>query len=254
MSFDVAAGAYDKFMGRYSQPLARVFADGADPPDGGRVLDVGCGTGALTAVLVERFGEQAVTGIDPSASFVAGTANRFPGADIRQGAAEHLPFADDEFDAALAELVVHFMVDPAAGVGEMVRVTRPGGVVALCVWDFAGGRAPQSTFFRALSSVVPGVDDETGRAGAAAGDLAGLLTAAGCGDVTAGEATVEVTYDTFQDWWLPYTLGVAPAGRQLAALADADRARVRKLCRARTPVAPFTVAATAWTARGVVAG
>src|SRR6478609_1938776 len=180
MSFDVAAEAYDRFMGRYSRPLAELFVESARLPPDGRALDVGCGPGALTEQLAARFGETEVAGVDPSESFVAAAAARHPWADIRHGVAEHLPFDDDTFDATLAELVVHFMTDAAAGAREMVRVTRAGGVVAACVWDFAGGRAPQTLFFTALGAVVAGIDDETNRVGARSGDLGALLTEAGC--------------------------------------------------------------------------
>src|SRR6478752_4106568 len=162
MSFDVAAEAYDSFMGRYSRPLAALFADSARLPRAGRALDVGCGPGALTEELARRFGETEVAGVDPSESFVAAAMARHPWADIRHGFAEQLPFDDEIFDATLAELVVHFMTDAATGVREMVRVTRPGGVVAACVWDFAGDRAPQSIFYSALGHVVSGVEDESG--------------------------------------------------------------------------------------------
>ena len=174
MTFDVAADAYDGFMGRFSVPLADLFVDFAQLPLSGRALDVGCGTGALTAVLASRFGPTEVAAVDPSASFVSAIAERFPWVDVRHGHAEDLPFEDDAFTAVMAELVVHFMVDASAGAKEMVRVTRPGGVVAVCVWDFAGGRAPQSTFFRGFADAVEGVDDESDRIGARAGDLAGL--------------------------------------------------------------------------------
>jgi SAM-dependent methyltransferase len=252
MSFDVAAEAYDRFMGRYSAPLASVFADFAGVPAPGRALDVGCGPGALMAVLSARLGQDEVAGVDPSESFVAAARARFPWADIRHGTAEALPFDDHAFDAVLAELVVHFMTDAAAGAREMVRVARPGAVVAACVWDFAGDRAPQSFFFRALGSVVPGIDDETDRVGARAGDLGALLENAGCSDVTESELSVEVAYGSFEDWWEPYTLGVSPAGKQLAALDEEDRERVRQRCLDLFPPAPFTVAATAWGARGIV--
>jgi SAM-dependent methyltransferase len=250
MSFDVAAEAYDSFMGRYSQPLAALFLESARLPPAGRALDVGCGPGALIAQLAARFGETEVAGVDPSASFVAAAAARHPWADIRHGIAENLPFDDEAFDATLAELVVHFMTDAAAGVREMARVTRPGGVVAACVWDFAGGRAPQSLFFAALGSVVAGIDDESHRVGARSGDLGALLRDAGCRDVEETELTVDVAYDSFADWWTPYTLGVSPAGKQLAALADLERDEVMARCRDLLPEAPFTITATAWSARG----
>lgn len=252
MSFDVAAEAYDRFMGRYSSPLAELFADFAQLPPSGRALDVGCGPGALLAVLSSRFPPDQVAGVDPSESFLSAARQRFPWADLRHGTAEELPFDDDTFDATLAELVVHFMTDAAAGVHEMTRVTRPGGTVAACVWDFGGRRAPQSNFFAALTSVAPGIDDETGRAGARQGDLVSLLREAGCADVEESELQVSVDYADFDEWWGPYTLGVAPAGKQLAALSDADRERVRDRCRELLPSGPFTVTATAWAARGLV--
>ena len=138
MTFDVTAAAYAAFMGRWSQPLALGFADLAGVRGGQRALDVGCGPGALTEQLVARLGSAAVAAIDPSASFVAATRERFPDVDARSGSAEELPFADDAFDLALAQLVVHFMADPVRGLAEMARVTRPGGLVAACVWDHGG--------------------------------------------------------------------------------------------------------------------
>lgn len=250
MSFDVAAEAYDSFMGRYSRPLAALLVESARAPLEGRPLDVGCGPGALTEQLAARYGETEVAGVDPSESFVAAAAARHPWADIRHGFAENLPFDDDVFDATLAALVVHFMTDAAAGVREMVRVTRPGGVIAACVWDFAGRRAPQSVFFAALGAVVSGIDDESNRVGARAGDLGALLRDAGCTAIEESELTVESDYATFDEWWTPYTLGVSPAGQQLAALPDLERVEVRQRCRELLPAAPFTIAATAWSARG----
>ncbi len=142
MTFNVAADAYGKFMGQYSEPLAVPFADAAGVRAGQRALDVGCGPGALTAQLVERLGADAVSAIDPSPPFVAAMRERFPAVDVHAGVAEMLPFPDDDFDLALAQLVVHFMDDPVAGLREMARVTRPGGSIAACVWDHAGGGGP----------------------------------------------------------------------------------------------------------------
>ncbi len=139
MSFAVPAEAYDAFMGRYSMQLASGFAAFAGIEPGHRVLDVGCGPGALVAELVRRLGANAVAAADPSEPFVTAARQRHPGVDIRLAAAEELPFPDNAFDAALAQLVVHFMTDAVAGVAEMARVTRPDGVVAACVWN---GRQP----------------------------------------------------------------------------------------------------------------
>ncbi len=146
-TFNVAAEVYDRFMGRYSTLLAPQMADFGGVAAGQRVVDVGCGPGALIAELVPRVGESSVSAVDPSPPFVAAARARFPGVMVEEAPAEALPFADDDFDAALAQLVVHFMADPVAGLREMARVTRPGGVVAACVWDLAGGRAPLSLFW-----------------------------------------------------------------------------------------------------------
>ena len=154
--FEVAAEKYDRFMGRYSMPLAPKLVELAGIAPGQRVLDVGCGPGALTTALAERVGAENVSAVDPSAPFVAAARERNPGADVREAAAEQLPFGDDDFDAALAQLVVHFMADPRQGIREMARVTRPGGVVAASVWDHGGGRGPLSPFWAAARRFDPG--------------------------------------------------------------------------------------------------
>ena len=129
VSFDVDGEAYDRFMGRYSRPLAARFADWLGPRPGQRVLDVGCGPGALTEHLVALVGAAQVAAIDPSEPFVVACRSRHPGVDVRLGAAETCPFDDDTFDVTAACLVVHFMSDPVAGLAEMKRVTRTGGWV-----------------------------------------------------------------------------------------------------------------------------
>ena len=119
MSFSVGAEAYDRFMGRYSAPLAAELANFAGITVGLRVLDVGCGPGALTAELVRRLGPDAVAAVDPSESFVAAARQRQPGVNVQRAAAERLPFGDRAFDAALAQLVVHFMAEPVVGLREV---------------------------------------------------------------------------------------------------------------------------------------
>ena len=160
VSFEVSADSYLRFMGKYSEPLAGQFADLAGIHAGLRVLDVGCGPGALTAELARRTGPDAVRAVEPSASFAAAARQRLPGVDIQQSAAEQLPFPDRAFDAALAQLVVHFMTDPVLGLREMGRVTRPGGIVGACVWDHAGGRGPLAAFWQAVQQLDPAADDE----------------------------------------------------------------------------------------------
>jgi SAM-dependent methyltransferase len=251
VSFFRAADAYDRFMGRYSAQLSAPLADLAGIGGGQRVLDVGCGPGALTAELVARVGPESVVAVDPSEPFVVAARERNPGIDVRQATAEELPFADDEFDAALAQLVVHFMADPVAGIREMARVTRAGGIVAACVWDHAGGEGPLSAFFRAAREFDPDAVDEGERAGTREGHLAELFATAGLRDVEASALTVRLEHQTFEDWWEPYTLGVGPAGAYVARLSDARRAELRETCRRALPEPPFVLRATAWAARGV---
>ena len=250
MSFDVGADAYMRFMGRYSEPLAVRFADLAGIRGGQRVLDVGCGPGALTAELVSRAGPDAVSAVEPSASFVAAARERLPEVEIRQSAAEQLPFPDGAFDAAMAQLVVHFMADPVGGLREMRRVTRPGGVVSACVWDHAGGRGPLTVFWRAVRVLDPSADDESGLAGVREGHLARLFAQAGLAEAQVTTLTVRVRRASFELWWEPFTLGVGPAGVYVAGLEPARRDELRERCRAHLPAAPFVLTAYAWTARG----
>jgi SAM-dependent methyltransferase len=250
VSFDVAADSYDRFMGRYSEPLAPRFADFAGVEPGQRAVDVGCGPGALTAELVGRLGAEAVAAVDPSEPFVAAARERHPGVDVRRAAAEELPFPDAGFDVALAQLVVHFMTDPIAGLREMARVTRPGGRVAACVWDHGGGRGPLSLFWTAARQVDSGVADESKLPGAREGHLAELFAAAGLHDVKDTELAVRKEYASFDEWWEPFTLGVGPAGAYAARLDDVRRDELKERLRHLAPAPPFTFDAFAWAALG----
>src|SRR5262245_41064626 len=249
MSFAVAAGAYDRFMGRYSSPLAPLFADFAGVLDGQTVLDVGCGPGALVEELVARVGARAVTAVDPSEPFVSAIEERYPGVTVRLAPAEELPFEDASFDATLAQLVVHFMRDPVAGLREMARVTREGGVVAASVWDHGGGHGPLSLYWEVVREVDPGARDESDLAGAREGNLTALFEQAGVREVEETALTVSVEHPTFEEWWEPYTLGVGPAGAYVAGLDPEHRAELRESCRARLPEPPFVIESRAWSAR-----
>ncbi len=252
MTFIVAADAYDRFMGRYSVLLAPRFADFAGVVAGQRVLDVGCGPGALTAELVERLGPESVSAVDPSEPFVAAARERHPGVSVQQAAAEQLPFDDREYDTALAQLVVHFMADPVAGLREMARVTRTDGVVAACVWDHGGGNGPLSVFWEAAHEIDPDVADESKLAGAREGHLAELFEAAGLREIEESVLSADLEHSSFEEWWEPFTLGVGPAGSYVAGLDEERQVRLRERCRELLPAAPFVPSARAWAARGSV--
>lgn len=253
MSFNVAADAYDRFMGRYSRHLAAQMADLADVAAGQRALDVGCGPGALTTELVTRLGASSVAAVDPSASFVEAARERIPGVDVRLASAGDLPFANATFDAALAQLVVHFMPDPVAGLREMSRVTRSGGTVAACVWDHAGGEGPLGAFWDAVRELDPSAHDESDLPGARRGHLQELFKAAGLQHVVESSVFSRVEHPTFEDWWEPFTGGVGPAGAYVATLDEPARTALRDRCSAILGPAPFVITARAWAARGTVA-
>ncbi len=251
MSFAVGADVYDRFMGRYSVPLAPRFADFAAVGTGQRVLDVGCGPGALTAELVSRLGPAAVSAVDPSEPFVEAARDRHPGVAVQRASAEQLPFGNRTFDAALAQLVVHFMTHPVVGLREMARVTREDGVVAACVWDHAGGHGPLSPFWDAARELDPDVEGESQLAGAREGHLGRLFQAAELHEIEESALSVSVEHPSFEEWWEPFTLGVGPAGGYAAGLDAKRQAQLRERCREMLPAPPFTLTALAWAARGL---
>lgn len=253
MGFDVAAEHYDRFMGRYAVRLSAPMADLMRLASGLSVLDVGCGTGALTGEMVARLGAAAVSAVDTSASFVDAVLSRYPAVAAQVAPAEDLPFADDMFDACGAQLVLHLVRDARAASGEMVRVTRPGGTVAACVWDFTtDDDGPLAPFWRAVHALDPQAPGEANLPGVRQGGLVALLRDAGLEQVEQSVLTAQVRHAGFGVWWQPFTLGVGPAGAYLRAADERARQRLRDACRALLPDGPFTTTAHAWAARGVV--
>lgn len=252
--FDVAADSYVRFMGRFSALLSAPFADvglaGVDPA--GRVLDVGCGPGVLTLELVKRHGETNVSAVDPVEGFVRAAAAAYPAADVRVASAEHLPYPDDTFVASLAQLVVHFMSDPVAGLAEMGRVTVPGGRVSACVWDNAGGNGALSAFWRVVHRCDPAAAGEAARPGSWEGDLTRMFTEAGLREVEETLLTVSREFATFEEWWEPFTLGVGPAGVYVQSLNRIERAGLEAALREDLGAGPLTIHASAWTATALV--
>jgi SAM-dependent methyltransferase len=225
-SFLAGGSSYDSFMGRYSLPLASVFADAVGVRSG-TALDVGCGPGALTGVLADRLGAEAVSACDPSPPFAQECARRHPGVVVRAGRAEALPFDADSFDSVLAQLVLHFVTDPGEAAAEFRRVARPGGVVAACVWDFHDGMEMLRTFWDAALALDPGAPDEArqlrfGREG----EIAELFAAAGLDDVTETTLQVSSTYVDYDELWDGFLAGIGPAGSYCVSLPAAGQSRL----------------------------
>ncbi len=254
MAFNVPADSYDRLMGRYSVQLVPQMLELAGVRAGQAALDVGSGPGALTTGLVGALGADHVVAVDPSAPFVAANRQRNPGVEVHQGSAEELPFDSERFDVALAQLVVHFMSDPVAGLREMARVVRPGGVVAACVWDHGGGRSPVAGFWHVARTLDPAVHDESDFNGAREGHLATLFNAAGLDDLQDAVLSAALDYDDFDTWWEPFTFGVGPVGEYLASRDERGRDALRDGCRELLGPPPFTVSAEAWAVRGVTVG
>jgi SAM-dependent methyltransferase len=256
VSFVVSADAYDRFVGRYSYGLCDALAQAAGLTAESFVLDVGAGTGAGTRRLVELVGPEHVAAVDPSEPFVEALRARFPGLDVRTASAEALPFEGDTFDAALAQLVVNFMADPAAGVEEMRRVTRSGGVVAACVWDYPGEMTLLRAFWDAAAELdadgVDAVDERTRMRFARQGELADFWRQVGLREVEEGEIVVAAEYEGFDDLWDPFTKGVGPAGRYATSLDDERRDALNAEYRRRlsVPDGGFQLSARGWYAVG----
>jgi len=256
-TFRASADAYDRHVGRYGASLAAALIEFAGIEPGMRALDVGCGPGALTAVLAERLGEANVRAADPSEPFAQACSTRLPGVEVVVAAAEALPFADNTFDVTLSQLVINFMSDPEAGVREMARVTRRDGVVASCVWDYAGEMTLLRAFWDAARDIEPEraaiADEGVVMRWCGDGELAELWRGAGLREVRFGQIVARASYKNFEDLWAPLTTGVAPSGAFTKSLDDEGRAALHDAYRSRLGVGeePFELTARAWAVAGI---
>jgi SAM-dependent methyltransferase len=252
--------AYERHVGRYGKELAAEMIRVAGVRRGHQALDVGCGPGALAAALVEQLGGEKVAAVDPSEKFVDVCRVRAPGADVRVGVAESLPFPDGRFDAVLAQLVVDGMVDARKGVAEMRRVARPGAVLGACVWDFDGGMTLLNTVWDAALAL----DADRARSFGAGkrqpfsrpGELEELWRATGLEEVELGTVVVGADYADLDDLWYPFAAGVGGLGRFVGSLDEAGRAALKRDVGRRlgSPEGPFRLTARAWYVRGLASG
>jgi ubiquinone/menaquinone biosynthesis C-methylase UbiE len=252
-----AAEAYDRHVGRYGSQLASGLIEIAGVRRGVVVLDVGCGPGPLTAAVADVVGAQNVAAIDPSEPFVQACRRRVPGADVRVGTGEQLPFADAQFDVVLAQLVVQLMDDPVAGIREMVRVARPGGIVAALVWDSTTMPLLRS-FWDAALAVAPdvaGAIDDARRVGYARPDvLADLWQTSGLLEIETGALLVHADYDSYDDLFEPFTTGTGHSGTCYGSLDNHHQQQLREEAHRQlgAPSEPFRLTARAWSVRGRV--
>jgi SAM-dependent methyltransferase len=241
MAFRVDGDDYDKFMGRYSTVLAPVFADVAGVRSGMRVLDVGAGTGALTAELVAR--GASVAAADPSPEFVTVLRERFPGLEVEETPAESLPWGAEVFDLALAQLVVAFMSDAPAAIAEMARVARR---VAVCMWG-----VEEVDMFAAIDRAAESVGASRAtepRRYRTPQEIHDLL--APHGEVETAELEVTAGYGDFEEFWQAMGHGVGPAGQWLASLdaGQREQAHAELFRELGSPDGPFELKARAFTA------
>ncbi len=247
-TFGVTGTTYDSFMGRYSRELAIPFANAARVQAGQTAIDVGCGPGALTRVLVDRLGVNAVVACDPAPGFVAECSARHPGIRVESGRAESIPFETGRFDHAMAQLVLHFVSEPEQAASEMMRVVRPGGRVSACVWDFADGMEMLRGFWDAALELNPAAPDEarTLRFGRP-GEIAQLFETTGLSDVEESTLQVSSNYDSFNELWNGFLGGVGPAGAYCVSLPEEERHRLHAVLfhRFGSPAGPFRLGAVA---------
>lgn len=250
--------AYERYMGRWSRLVAPIFASWVGAPAGARWIDIGCGTGILTAAVLDLCEPTRVLGIDSSAAFLEAARSRIddPRVAFEPGDAQAIPAADAAFDVAVAGLVLNFVPDRPRALREMVRLVRSGGQVALHVWDYAGHMQVMRHFFDAATALDPEArefDDGVKAPYCRPGPLAALLADAGLAEVETRAIDIPTAFASFDDYWTPFLGGTGSAPKYCMSLGEAARGRLRETLRRRLPTGPdgeILLAARAWAAKG----
>ncbi|SRR6266702_2090946 len=258
------AEGYDQYMGRWSKRLAPLFLDFAGVVDGERVIDVGCGTGSLTLLIPDRANVATIEAIDYEEQFVDALRQRNtdPRISARQADACAIPFGDNQFDRALCMLVLHFVPTPDQAIAEMLRVVRPGGIVAATVWDTFGGMPSQRMFWDTIAAIEPGALGRRGlslvRPMTFPGEMARTFLAAGLEQITEATLAIRMDFANFDDYWVPLINGQGTLAAYLSALPEGVSERVQTSVRqaylSDQPDGPRSFASVAWAVKGTVPG
>ncbi|HEY8601252.1 MAG TPA: methyltransferase domain-containing protein [Thermomicrobiales bacterium] len=250
--------AYEPYVGRWSRRVAAEFLTWLAVPPGGRWLDVGCGTGALTGTILAQAAPSAVRGADTSAGFIGYAQTQLNDPRVSFGIADGqaLPDADGTYDAVVSGLALNFIPQPARALGEMARVTRPGGIVAAYVWDYDDGMQMMRHFWDAAVALDPAARalDEGQRFSICRPDaLAALCREAGLQLVETRAIDIPTHFRDFDDYWSPFLGGQGSAPSYVASLDAEMKAAIRDRIRAGLPIASdgsISLIARAWAVRG----
>lgn len=255
-----AGDAYERYMGRWSRRVAPVFARWIDAAPGARWIDIGCGTGIVTSAVLAACEPSGILGIDSSDVFLRSATADVPDprASFRQGDAQAVTEPDDSFDVAVSGLVLNFLPDKDAAIREMTRIVRPGGDVALYVWDYAGHMQVMRMFFDVATVLDPKAaeyDDKIKAPICRPKPLMEILTRFGLRDVEVRAIDIPAAFDSFDDYWTPFLGGTGSAPKYCMSLDEAARERLKQEVRRRLPTGPdgeILLAIRAWAAKGRV--
>ncbi len=231
--------AYERYMGRWSGAVGAIFLDWVAPPQNARWLDVGCGTGVFTELILDKCSPATVAAVDPSAAQIEQARNKpiAKRTDFRVADAQMLPFLDGTFDVVASSLVINFIPDRARALAEMRRVGDLGGMVAGYVWDFAAEGAPSSAIRFGLSQIGVQPPHTSGTEDSRLDAMSSLFAGAGLRDIATRTIDVSMSFLDFEEFWQTQIPAFTPTGKVIASLSEADRERLIEAVRVRLPAA-----------------